>query len=751
LNMNLKGPDFFLRIGAFFLFALLLLGSPGSLLARPKVGLALSGGGARGLSHIGVLRTLEQNRIPVDYIAGTSIGSFIGGLYAAGYTVDEIEKIFLDRPWEEILFTAEVDRQDFPFRRKIHHDRYVFDFELGLRDFQTYLPPGLVRAHKLSQELKSLFFRVSDLRDFIQLPIPFKAVATDLVTSERVVLKDGNLADSIRASCGFPGMLPPVEVNGRLLIDGGAVDNLPIDLVRSMGADVVIAVDVAMPLYQRDGLNSFVDVTDQVINMMVRKTASSQLTKPEVLLIPELQNGDATFAFTSMEQIMKMGEVTAQKELPKMKRFQLSESAFQKHVKSRHERLHPLESVKIDDIKVTPTRFVDARLIERQVRIKKGRSYTASDLKHAMNSIYGEGDYELVDYDLQPNKVTGQNTIELRPREKNWGPNYIRFGLLWDGEIKGRQDFNALFNFSMSQVNSLGAEWRNDVILGTTLELNSEWYQPLDRSGVVFVAPQFQVSRTDRDSYLAKARVSEYEVDTIAGQLDFGLHLYNYAELRMGIRKGIVFSDLQLGALTMPTFDVNTGAWVAQVRVDQLDHLYFPRKGYYLEGNVYASQRQLGADLTYRKIYAQAHGFLPLGNSWALFLSSYAGGKLGKDLPFYDEFQLGGFRKFSGFRESELQGQYVGTARSGFMYKIPMKPNFLWNFVTVGAWGEAGNVWASRDAISIHDLRYSGTGAVGFDTKLGAVFLGYGQSGKEFRQFYVSVGRSFGIHRPRFL
>jgi len=738
-------PWFWCAISVFGLFILATQNSEaGPSKRRPKIGLALSGGGARGIAHIGVLRSLEKLHVPIDAIAGTSIGSFVGALYSAGYTVDEIERIFRDSNWQDILFNDRVARKDLPYRRKIDYERYLFDLELGFRDGKFMLPPALTTGHKLGLLLDSVLIRVADIQDFSKLPIPFQAVATDLESGRMIVLNHGNLATAVRASSAFPGFFSPVEIDGHLLLDGGSTNNLPIDVARKMGVDAVIGVDISSPLYGRHELSNFLDISDQFVTIMMRSTTESQRDKADVLLVPKITE-ERTFYFKTIEQIVSLGEQETEKNESRLKRYAISSSEYEDYQKKR--RAHQFQPGVLHEVETRGFRRVDTKTIEHHLRFKKESQFHLIKLEEDLNEIYSLGDFQRVGF--QFTQISPAPTLTIEAVEKPWGPNYIHFAVTWDGEIKGKQDGNAIMNVRMTRLNRLNAEWTSDIQLGTFLELDSEFYQPLNYSGLFFVAPRIYSSRSHQDFYVDQNRTAQYEIDSVAGEIDLGLDLRKYGELRGGFRKGLVISEVDLGTPIVPGFQAQTGAFVGQFRLDRLDSAYFPSNGVYTSLDYYMSQHWLAAEQAYRKMSTQLHSFYGFNRN-TFFFSLYGGTSFGSSVPVYDQFLLGGFRSLGGYREEELRGKHYATSRVGYLFRLPVPQTILWNRIFIGGWAEAGNMWIFERDVGWDNLLYSGTFAVGFDTKLGPVFLAYGQSGEEHKQFYVSVGRTFGIRKPQF-
>ncbi|MBK6350258.1 MAG: patatin-like phospholipase family protein [Proteobacteria bacterium] len=315
--------------------------------ARPRIGLVLSGGGARGAAHVGVIRMLEEMQIPIDAIAGTSMGAVVGGLYAAGLSGDEIERVFRELDWQEVI-RDRAPRRERAYRRKQDDRNILAKGALGVNTSAgVVLPLGLVQGHKITQVLRDSTARVADVQDFDRLPTRFRALATDLETGEAVVMGQGDLVTVLRASMSAPGVLTPIEMNGRLLVDGGLVDNLPVELAQSMGVDRLIVVDVSFPLAQRDGLRSAFDITNQMVGIMVRRStleSKRHLQPGDVLIEPDL-GAMTAIDFGRMPQVMEQGRKAASAQAPALAALSLSAADYEHYVAQRARTAEPAVQV----------------------------------------------------------------------------------------------------------------------------------------------------------------------------------------------------------------------------------------------------------------------------------------------------------------------------------------------------------------------------------------------------------------------
>ncbi len=309
--MNAHFLSYTLIIWSLFLSLSVSAPSSAEALDRPKIGLVLAGGGARGAAHIGVLKYLEDHRIPVDLVTGTSIGAIIGGLYASGLSAREIETLMLEMDWEQAL-VDDVPRQDRSMQRKFREDQFSIPGTPGYQDGALKIPSGAIQGQNVILALQGMTQHVAHVTDFDALPRPFKAVATDIVTGEMVVLDKGNLAVALRASMGVPAFFAPIEVDGRLLVDGGITNNLPVELAQAMGADVLIVVDITSPMLPKAALGNLLTITDQLTRLLVvnnTQVQKARLTADDILLVPDLADFSAV-DFSTAAGAIKVGEET---------------------------------------------------------------------------------------------------------------------------------------------------------------------------------------------------------------------------------------------------------------------------------------------------------------------------------------------------------------------------------------------------------------------------------------------------------
>lgn len=721
-----------------FLFSSLAFASS---LSRPKIGLVLGGGGARGTAHIGVLKILKQLRIPIDYIAGTSMGAVVGGLYACGMTVEEIEEVFNSVDWQDI-FSDRPTLENITFRRKQDNRKYINDLELGFKNGKFVFPRGLIAGQKLGFLLKSLTLHTYATNDFNSFAIPFRAIATNIETGDVVVLATGDLAKAISASMAVPGAFPPIEIDGQLLVDGGVVNNLPIDVVKKMGADIIIAVEVGVPLEKKDKLRSVLDISGQVINIMTQQSVREQiktLNQEDIFICPDLKDIMVT-DFGRYQEGIVAGEVSTKSLAGRLARYSVSEDAYANFANRRKERKDHSEV--IDFIKIKETSLVSQKIIKKKMHVKEGQALNLKMLEEDLSRIYEMGDFQQVDFKFV--EENGKKGVVIIPTEKSWGPNYFRFGENLSNDFEGGSYYNFLLGFTKTRINPLGAEWKNEFQVGRKNKIFSELYQPLDYSESFFAAPHVEWIRNFSDVYNQTDRIAEYRVTALLGGVDVGVQFSKYAELRLGIDTGKLTAGPIIGDSTsLPDFDINLGGISTHFIFDQFDKPYFPRKGIRVEAHSFISQPVLGADESYEKL-----GFLVnkvfTHKKHTLVAGLHLGTKLGNsDIPYYDYFTLGGFLNLSGYRQDQIRGQYFLLNKLFYYYQLAKLPSILGDAVYVGGSIEYGNAWENYEDVSKENMRLGGSFVIGADTVIGPLYLAYGYCEEEDGKIYLYLGQSF--------
>jgi NTE family protein len=713
-------------------------GGAGAVKTRPRIGLVLSGGGARGAAHIGVLKVLEELRVPVDYIAGTSMGSIVGGSYASGNSVDQMLRDISTIKSAD-LATDSPSRQDISIRRKQDDLKNYIGPEIGFRRGKLLLPKGVVTGIGLEAVLRDLA-KVKGPVDFDTLPIPFRAVATDIEFGKMVVFRSGDLAAVMRASMSVPGAIAPAEIEGKALVDGGLTRNLPVNVAREMGADVIIAVNLGTPLMRRDQINSLLGVTGQMISILTEQNVQASLDslKPgDILILPELGDYSST-DFDHMPDTVPIGEAAARKVEDLLKRYSLPPEKYAEH-RRRQTGAAAADTRPINEIRVEGLKRVNPRVIAENMETQTGKPLDVKVVDADMRRIYGRGDFEHVGYRLI--EEPGKRILVVDAVEKSWGPDYLRFGLGLSSETSGESYFNVLGSYRKTWVNRLGAEWRNDVQLGQATLLFSEFYQPLSVYRYLFVAPMVQY-----DQYLTKVFDSDVPLATYNNRstkvgLDLGSQITKYGELRVGLVGGSRTFTLNSGPTYLTPADDNadTGAVRARLRIDQLDSVKFPRNGYAATAEILDSRTGLGARENYTRWEGDLQSAVSSGDN-TVQLALKGGGAIGSaPLPVYDQFSFGGFLRLSGYRTGQFYGESLTFGR--LVYYRKLSKAVLTEGVYAGASLEAGRIGGPLVPGSPTDVQTSGSLFLAADTPLGPMYLGYGMGEDDNRTLYFFLGR----------
>lgn len=725
-----------LRRVAWAWMLLVVLGAANIVEARPKVCLVLSGGGARGAAHIGVLRVLEEMHVPIDCIAGTSMGALVGAAYASGMSIADMEatvatistnKLFVERP----------PRDEQALRRKLDDRSILLGIEVGIKDGEVLFRKGAVSGVQLETFLRRLS-RVYGYRKFDALPIPYRAVATDLVTGKAVVLDEGELSNVMRASMSVPGAIAPAEINGRMLVDGGLTNNLPIDVARAMGADVVIAVNLGTPLLKREEIQSIVGVTAQMINILTEQNVQASIAslKPDDVFIQPALGDFSAGDFDNLQKAIPIGEAAARDVRERLAQLAVSADAFATWHEHRTGAIPaPIEPVA--EIRFRPMSRVNAAALSDLLGVRANAPLDQDTLDRDLRRLFGTGDFEHVDYRILDE--AGRRVLEIDAAEKSWGPNYVRFGLGLGSDFAGDSFFNVAASYRRTWVNALGAEWRSDAQIGRTSRLATEFYQPLNLGGTLFIAPHADIERRTLDVFKGSERLARYNVRTTDAAFDVGSSFGTFGEARLGVLSGRAHASLDTGPPEFaPPSQVRRGAATAGIIIDRLDSANFPRFGYAASANLFASAPALGADDRYTKWDADIFGAYSVGRH-TIQAGARAGGTVNSSLPAYDLFQWGGFLQQSGYPTGALLGERLTFGRVVYAYKLMEQR--LFEGLYAGFSLEAGRMDKPLVAGSPSGLLKSVSTFLALDSPLGPLYFGYGWAADGSRSGYLFLGR----------
>ena len=714
---------------------------------RPRVCLVLSGGGARGMAHIGVLKVLEDLKVPIDCIAGTSMGAIVGGLYASGMTAREIDATMHSVDWQE-AFRDTPPRRDLAFRRKQDDRNFLVRLPLGLKHGQILLPKGLIQGQKLQETLRRLTLPYSDSASFDQLPTPFRAVATDLETGNAAVMDSGDLAIAMRASMSAPGVFAPVDLNGRLLVDGGLAENLPIDVARAMGADVLIVVDVTFPLLPREELKSALSISNQMLAILVRKNADRQRATlgPDDVMIEPVLGVTASTEFSAADQTIALGEEAARALSVRLASLGVSDAAYRQYAARRAARERGLPAINFVRVDEQSKRYEKTIMAAMQPVVLNPLDVKMVDA--AITELYGLGNFETLDYALggEGQGAEQDSGLEIRARRKSWGPNYLRFGLNLQDDFQGNSRYNAAARFLITELDDLGAELLTDVQIGDNPRLFSEFYQPLTAQRLWFVAPSALIEARDLEVYSKDVEIADFRERDAEVDLDIGRNLGNWGEIRWGYHRINGATRDRFGNPDLVDHQFNNGELFLKFSYDRLDNVDFPREGQTFSLQWDADRINLGSDTASDRVQADWLMARSRGRNTLLIWTS-AGTTLDgniKPTSLQDFYSLGGFFNLSGLATQSLIGPDYAIARAIYFRKIGRGGEGLFDFPAyIGMSFEAGNTWSRRGDINWGSAHKDVSLFLGFDTLLGPLYVGSGYDESGNSAFYLFLGRTF--------
>lgn len=723
--------------------------TPSLAAERLKIGVVLSGGGAKGAAHVGVLKILEEHNIPVDYIAGTSIGAYVAGMYSLGYSASEVEAIMMGVNWDS-GYSDTIPRNILSYRDKQLRDRYNIPLNIGYNEGQVRAPSGLLRGQTMSQLLRQSTDLVQQFGHFDDLAIPYRAVATDLETSLPVVISHGSMVKAMQASATVPGALQPAQIEGKLLVDGGIANNMPVDVVKAMGADIIIAVDIGSPLVKKDKLDSTIAVLDQLSNFLTNASTEKQkqlLTDKDVLIRPAI-DALSTTDFTIMPLALTLGKEAANGQLYKLSSMSVSPEEYAAYVEAKKAKgkllmadvRHPINEIVFDN-----QSKVSLNLLTETLDIKPGQAVSKDELNEALKRIYSLNKFERVDAEF----VEGEDgrILTVTTKAKSWGPNYFQLGFNWEDDFNSESAISFDMAYTMTDLTFNGGEWRNEIKLGIEKLFATEFYQPLDRDQQFFSRARYQYDTRDWDLYDNNSRILTFDKKTHTIELGIG---YNYTlqgmiELGLVAEKGSIVNDVWL------TQDLDFSSYGAYFRFgyDSLDSISFPTSGNRVTLNVYVRNEDFNDSIDDNQnqfsvqIEADWKGALSVGNHAFVGKASIAtNNNDGVNTLHLSE--LGGFLNLSGYHKDSIMGAHKVFGAFIYQYDLGRDALGMTDYPLYLGWSlEAGNVWDERTDVTLTDLIYASSLYIGTDTSMGPAALGFGITDLGDKSFYLFVGKNF--------
>ncbi|TOQ36109.1 patatin-like phospholipase family protein [Vibrio parahaemolyticus] len=732
---------------------------------RPKVAVVLAGGGAKGAAHIGVLKALEEMHIPVDIITGTSMGAYVGGLYATGMSADEIESFIYSVDWNS-GYRDRVDRSQRRVRDKEYEDRYQITTDLGLRFGEVRAPTGVVQGQNMLRVLRETTGNLGRFESFDELAIPYRSVATDILELDEVVIGNGYLVDAMMASMSVPGALPPYKLNGHMLVDGGVVNNMPVDVARAMGADVVIAVDISTDYKTEDDFTGLFTVADQLSNYLVRRSTQQQvetLQEQDVYIRPNVGQME-TVEFDKMPWAFQSGyDITKEME-SKLAGLRLSNAEYQKYIDHKQEVRKKLvygDDRVVDEIVIVNNTHYSDVLLTNRLELETGRKIETAEIEKAVENLYALDRFELITYHFE--EVDGSNLLVFDVNEKSWGPNYLNFRFFLEDDFDTDSQYGIGMSTNFTNLNSHGAEMALNVEMGTDKLIEAELYSPVLSSQEFFVAGKVAYSSegrnlpvSDDDSSLSSVNdflpVSYTE---FVSEIAIGIQPMLWQELRLGGRYSS--GSIELSTLaSVGNLDFERRGLFANYRLDTLDDFAFPTRGLLVDLEYLVSHdtspeeigqskpKDIVEDTVY-EIDARFKGAMSYQRHTLVGQAEYSFVQSKNSSITLDPRELGGFLHLSGIPRNSLIGQNLFF--SSLVYRYKWFDNDFGLFeapVYVGASLEHGGTWSDND-LKLNEAPLYNAASIffGVDSPIGPIMLAYGRTEQDMEAVYLIVGTSF--------
>ncbi len=726
---------------------------------RPKIGLVLSGGGARGGAHLGVIKMFEKYRIPIDMIAGTSMGAFVGGLYASGKTSDEIEQLLVTTPWDKYI-SVSYDRTELPFRRKQFQRDFPGNLKVGINaDYKPALQAGLFSGQQMLTLLKTQTLQVNNLENFSDFPIPFIAVASDLKTGEAVYLREGDLSQSIYASIAIPGGFEPIEIDGKTLVDGGVAENLPLKAMREMGADIIVAIDISTPFANDIDSKSYLTVITQMTDILMRKNVEKDIASMrdnEILITPDLE-GYTPLDSDKYPEIIAIGEESIKQEYAHLlSQLSVDETTYAQYQEKR--RYKPKNHyTTIDKIDIKNSTYISNKFILKKLGVKQGETFDPKKIEAGVNKLFNTEIFDDLLYDMS---LEDNETILHVNATPSWNQNgVIKAGIRFEDNFKGENDYDLRLEASFYGLNRYGAEWRSRFSMGSVGLLYTEWYQPIDMMQKYYIRPYiFYRNRTVYTSASAigiegsSDDILDIDVTESGGALALGANLSDDFQIETGFMAKhndsrfdlLYLDDEERIDYKRLREEKDSRSLYVKIIYDSYDNAFFPTAGYYATVDWKQEFDSLGGELDFSQVTSSFNAAYSFGKHTIApkleYASSYDGAS-----DFTSLLTLGGFGKLSGYSNNALSGDNRFLAVINYRYQL-FKNNFFGSFTAplyVGGMAELGNVWYGHGNSEIPKMIPAGNVYLASDTILGPFYFAFGLAEGGEKSLYFYLGEAF--------
>ena len=654
---------------------------------RQKIGLVLEGGGALGLAHIGVLEWLYEHHVPVDLVAGTSMGGLVGGFYATGLTPEEVQQTIQNVDWDQVL-SGQIPFQDLSYRRKEDAVQFPTRLEFGLRK-GIQLPEGFNAGQQVSFILDRVALPYSQVKSFNDLPTPFACVATDLTTGKQHVFHDGPLSLALRSTMSLPGIFSPVHSEGHLYADGGLLNNLPVDVAKSMGAQLTVAIYLQTSAFDpKLGLSTF-SVLGQSLSVMIAANELKSMQMADLLVTVPLEKY-SSLDYNKGAEIIKLGYEAAENKSAILSKLSVDDAAWKQYLEQRQGRsmVTPVPQF----LEVTGTSPpLDAK-IQRRLSKDVGKPVDTFNLEQQITRIVGSGRFATLGYGMT--EKDGKPGLLVSAEEKSYSPPIVRPLVIIDGSNYNEVLFSAGARITFLDYGSFGSELRNDVVVGSLYELSSEYYHPFTPATKWFIAPQLGFDSSKFYFYFDNHIDSQYRKRQVGGTLDVGYNFGASAEVRLGYKSGYQrYSPVIGDTVIYPVQSGRIGVTRFNYNLNLTDDPVLPMRGMSLSYRGEWWDSNTGTTSPFPLTELRSHFLFPFTPKSSAYLSVSGGTTLGYENTGIPPFSLGGGSQLSAFGENELITNQYYLFQTGYIHRLAKLPPFLGDSISLITTYEAGKTF----------------------------------------------------------
>ena len=704
---------------------------PAPTAKRPTIGLVLEGGGALGLAHVGVIQWLEEHHIPVSYIAGTSMGGLVGGLYATGRNAQQVLEVVDTINWNQVM-SGQTPFNDLSFRRKQDAREYPSTLEFGLRK-GLQMPAGFNSGQEVSLILDRIALPYSQIQSFNDLPIPFACVATDLVTSEEHVFRSGPLDVALRSTMSLPGIFTPVSVDGHIYVDGGLMNNIPVSVAKSMGADIVLGIHLQTAPLKPDATLSSFAVLDQSISAVIAANERRAMAQADMVVTVPLQKY-STLDFDQAQPIIKLGYEAAAANADKLMPLAVDDASWQKYLAEREARRRKAETPTFVQVAGVPPDI--AHPIAEQFSDVPGKPIDTAQLDQNILDLMGTGPFKVVNYSMV--EKNGEPGLQIQPEPKPYSPPIVRPLIDINGASYDNVFFSIGARITFFDFGGYRRELRNDVIFGSQYGLSTEYYRPFTPTSNFFVAPRAGYNNAQFPLFSGNNLIAMYRDRTAIGGLDFGYAFGKTGELRLGYEGGYQSLKPQVGNnKVLPNVSGTTGDFRLKYTLDTLDNPVIPRQGEGIQFYTKYFNENPGAPHGFPVSEAEIQNFFRISDPSSVFLNAYGGTSYGFNTGI-PAFELGGVTRFVAFGTNELLTDQYFLFQTGYIRKLKQLPPLLGSTIDFLALFEVGKAYNTP-----FYLPGDVAGALVVNTLFGPVEVGGAVGDYGHAKFFFQVGRIF--------